>query len=399
VVSVLHQYKVYGGEGHRTPLLIDHRGTPSFFPNRWYADNVTYKTTPVALDSGQAIMVSVTYIDRTQQVVGSPVFPFEGYLFLDVSWFQDGLRRSENITTTALTRSVYVPTDAGEEFGNYKAHLTAFDAGQGEGRFAIGGATDGTIVVMPVFSSFRPGDAPRLQVLVADKTFVTIGYDGTPGFSMLLSLGLDEGVDIQHVDHPTSGSPDGVNKQPRFWTLPAGTDQVSYIGNHKFVFFISTVWTTPTSNDYGFVPDGNAALAVYDASTGHVEVAGVIDPAMGNSGMAATDNPQGSTLTQVYFSRRLGRIEVVRPESDGYTAVADGQTQVGHPATLIVTAGRGNAGLALVSGDGADIKDGATVISYDSGKTWTVILAYGSPAGAFHCGNIAQPRSEPVVRV
>lgn len=394
VASILHQYKVYAGEEHRTPLLIDHRGAPVDFANRWYADNVVYKVTPAALDTGMTIMASVSYVDRTQQVVGEPVLFYEGYLFLDVHWFQDGLHRSQNITTSALTRTVFVPSDEGEVQGNYVAHLTAFDAGMDEGRFAIGAATDGTLVVMPVFSSFRPGSSPRLQVLVANKDSVTVGYDGVPGFAMMMSLGLDEEVDIQYVEHPNV-----TDNQTKFWTLPAGTDQVSYIGNQRYAFFISTEWTTPGDDDFGFVPNANAALAVYDASAGHVSVLGVIDPGMGNSGLSPHANPVGATLTQVYFSRRLGRIEVVRPESDGYKAAGPGQEQVGHPATLIVTSGRGNAGWSLQSGDVQDIKDGATTISYDSGKTWTVFLGYGSPAGAFHCGSITQPRSEPVVRI
>ena len=402
VASVLHQYKLYGGEDNRRPLLIDHRGSGAIFPNRWYADNVTYKTSPVTLESGQAIMVSVTYIDRTQRIVDQPIQPFEGYMFLDVSWFQDGLQRTQNITTTALTRSVFVPSDTGELTGNYIAHLTALDAGQSEGRFAIGGATDGTIVVMPVFSAFIPGESPRLQVLVANTISVTTGYDGKPGFAMMMGLGIDECVDIQHVEHPISGSPDPADDKPlRFWSIPAGCDQVAYIGNHNFVFFISTEWTTPADSDSGFTPRGNIGLAIYNATDGSVAVAGVIDATLGSTGLTPTGNLGAalSTLTQVYFSRRLGRIEVVREESEGYLPAEAGQSQVGHPATLIVTAGRGNAGLALDSEDGADIKDGATVISYDSGKTWVTFLQYGSPAGAFHCGNIAQARSEPVVRV
>mgnify|MGYP001584910829 CR=1 FL=1 len=148
-----------------------------------------------------------------------------------------------------------------------------------------------------------------------------------------------------------------------------------------------------------FAPQGNIGLAVYDATHGSVSVAGVIDATLSSTGLTPTGGFGAglSTLTQVYFSRRLGRIEVLREESDGYLPADTGQG--GHPATLIVTAGRGNAGLATSSEDGADIKDGATAISYDSGKTWVSFLQYGSPAGAFHCGNIAQARSEPVVRV
>lgn len=402
VASILHQYKIYGGALSRTPLMIDHTGAPVAFANRWYADNVVYKTTPVTLPTGQAIMVSVTFVDRTPQPASGPLQPFDATLFLDVTWFQDGLQRTENVTTTTLTRSVF--SDGGAVIGNYVGHLTAFDAGLSEGRFAIGGASDGTIVVMPVFSSFRPGTAPRLQILVADSSSVTISYDGSPGFAMALGLSLDEAVDVQCAARPTSGTGGAGgpgDNPPRFWTLPAGVDQVTYIGNHKFAFFISTEWTTPAPADIGFVPSANLAMAVFDASTGQVNVAGVIDPSLGKSGASPTGRLGAalSTLTQVYFGRRMGRIEVLRPESDGFIPASNGQVQVGHPATLLVTGGRGNAGLALTSEDGRDIKDGATAISYDSGVTWTYILTYGSPAGAFHCGNIAQARSEPVVRI
>jgi len=391
--TLLHQYKVYGGDdsdSRRQPLLIDHRDTGAIFPQRWYADNVMYKTSPATLASGQAIMATVSFIDRTPRPLDEPVQTPELWMFLDVHWFQDGLHRRQNITTTQLSRLV----DAGEDSeGWYGAHLTAFNVGQDEGRFAVGAATDGNIVVMPVFSSFRPGQSPRLQVIVADKTSAVIGYSGTPGFAMVVGVGIDEQVDIQHVENPAAG-------EEKYWTFPAGDGQVSYIGNHKFMFYVSTQWSTPGDGQRNFVPEGDVGVAIYDATTGHVEIAGIVDARFGNSGLSSPVNPEGSTLVQVYFSRHLGRIEVVRPESEGYKPEDGDQPAIGNPATLIVTDGRGPAGLSLTSIDNSDIKsDGGTVISYDSGKTWTFIFTFGSPVGAFHCGNIAQARSEPVVRI
>jgi hypothetical protein len=404
--TVLNQYRIYGGDSGdetRQPRFTDVVDDPERGSFRSYHDNVSYKTSPVTIGADEARMVSLSFVDRTAHPVGETMQPPELWLFLDVYWFQGGVQRSQNILTTRLSRSVFVPTDNGGEIeGWYQGHLTAFSAGLSEGRFLLGSATDGVVMVAPVFSSFRPGESPHLQVIVVSKTSATIGYSGTPGFAMSLGSTLDEMVDIQYVEHPVT-IPDpgeGLGTTAQFWSLPAGDGQVTYIGNGKFMFYASTEWTTPSSTDYSFTPSANLAIAVYDLTLGTVGIAGVIDAALTSSNLPnGTSTPLGSNLTQVYWGGRPGRIEVVRPESTGYKSGADGQPQDGHPATLIVTAGRGAPAVSLGEEAGLDIKEGSTAISYDSGKTWTKILSYGSPAGAFHCGNTAQARSEPVVRI
>ncbi|MGV8917840.1 MAG: hypothetical protein ACOH2R_08580 [Pseudomonas sp.] len=392
--TILHQYRVYGGDSgdqHRQPLVIDHRSNdpPYIFPYRWYQDNVVYKTAPVVLATGEAILPVLSYVDSTHRPDDSS---YSGRLFFDVLWFADGARRSQNILASKLTRDVAIESQT----GSYIGHLTAFDARVDDARFLLGAATDGTVAVIVAFSSFRPGNTPQLRILVADKTAVTPAYTGNPGFAPCAAFCRDEMVDVQYTEHPAiTGDPQ--KNSSRWWSWPTGDGQVTYIGNNKFMFYVSTQWTTPLPDtDTNFVPSANVGVATFDAKSGLVAIAGVVDPTMFYSGLpTGLGVPLSSVLTQTWSSARLGAIEVVRPESDGYI-VDSGK---GHPATLIVTYGRGNAGASLADETVFDITNGATLISYDSGVTWTQFLRYGSPMGAYHCGNMAQARTEPVVRV
>jgi hypothetical protein len=208
---------------------------------------------------------------------------------------------------------------------------------------------------------------------------------------------LDEAVTNQYIKDPVvdpdAEDPEDVD-QRRWWTMPTGDGQVEYIGNGRFAFYVSSEWTTPEEDDVLFTPHGNLALATYKLGGG-VELAGVIESALTDPMVRGGGTSGGGILTQQYLGPRVGRIEVVRPESDGY----DPSTDTGHPATLIATKGWGSPALTSAEQNGQDIRNGTTWISYDSGANWTVMLNYGSPAGAFHCGNAAQARDEPIVRV
>lgn len=361
-----------------------------------YASNVFYKTTPVVLDTGEAVVVAVSYAYK--RYPGDPadfplnVDPNESWMFCDVHWFSESGRRTQNISKTLLRKLSEVETDEGDRAVFYEGGLVEFDATENEHRFAIGSATDGTYVVAPVFSSFKMGATPRLNIIVATADGATVPYSAVPGFAMSMGAGGDETVAMGLIDQPE----DTPENHQRFWGWQTGDGQVSYIGNDRFAFYISTEWDETPPVDYnGYSPKANLAIAVYYRKANTVSVAGVISETRTPSLNFVGANVNFGSLTQNILGDRLGRIEVVRPESDGYVLGGD----TGHPATLIATRGWGAPAISIAEEAGKDIKDGMTWISYDSGATWTQFLDYGSPAGAFHCGNIAQARTVPVVRV
>ena len=146
------------------------------------------------------------------------------------------------------------------------------------------------------------------------------------------------------------------------WMHGSGGCKVAYIGNSKWAFFVgSQIERAAYSGRWKWRSDW--ALAVYDRASNTVSLVGVIDATM--------DLPD--TLA-------VGKIECVRKETED------------HPATIIVTRG-GDGGTTL------PVDVGQTFISYDSGETWHQLLDVGSAAGAFHCGNALQARTEPIVRV
>lgn len=405
---IVNSYRSFAQTDERTPLLRDRSALGA--TGKWYLNNLTYRAPmSTVLDEDGArtsIIVSSTFVDKTPDgfaSAGNTAQEFEGRLFLDITWLDGGTIRRQNLIETQLQRGVFHP---GQSSAPYYGGSIAFDIGDAdEGRFTIGSDTDGTVAVFPVFSAFEPGETPRLIVYVATHDSVRIGYNGIPGFAMCVACATGEQTIFNYgvVDLP-----DGEPAQQGEWiTLPAPYDHVTYMGNGKYVFYVSSELSERPADNFFWAPGGNIAVATYSTVTDEVTVQGVIDPTVTSNGFGA-ESPYSANQAYNYIpvahlvpvfasSAKLGRIEVVRPESDGYDA-SDPKT-IGHPATLIASKGYGQPGLNLEEFDGQDIKLGITWISYDSGATWAQMLNYGSPAGTIHCGNIAQARTEPVVRV
>lgn len=405
---IAHSYKVFGGSDDREPLLRDRSALGA--TGKWYLNNLTYRAplSTVQNEDGTqtSIMISSTFVDKTPDgmtTTGNVAHEFDGRLFLDITWFDNGAVRRQNLIETQVQRGVFHPNRG---TAPYYGGSIAFDIGdKDEGRFTIGSDTDGTLAVFPVFSSFAPGEMPRLRVYVASLDGVRVGYDGFPGFAMCVACATGEQAIFNYgvVDFP-----DGQFPQEGEWiTLPAAFDHVTYIGNNRYIFYVSHQLSERPADNFFWAPAGTIAVATYNASTDAVKVAGVIDPVLTSNGFGA-ESPYTAHQAYNYISLahlvpvfasspKLGRIEVVRPESDGYDP--EDPSAGGHPATLIASKGYGQPGFNLAEFDNQDIKLGVTWISYDSGASWAQILGYGSPAGTIHCGNIAQARTEPVVRV
>lgn len=150
----------------------------------------------------------------------------------------------------------------------------------------------------------------------------------------------------------------------------AGADKVTYIGNRKWAVYVSTdpqhILTAGMR-----LSSGTLAVAVYDDATGEVNLAGVIRTDAGSSAGATT---------------RIGRMDCVVKER------ADENGVVVRKATLIATWGGG-----IWYPGNSGISQGKTYISHDSGATWRELIDYGgSPAGVVYCGNILEPRTEPI---
>jgi hypothetical protein len=405
---IVNSYRSFAQTDDRTPLLRDRSALGA--TGKWYLNNLTYRapmSTVLSEDGTRtSIMVSSTFVDKTPDGflgTGNTAKEFDGRLFLDITWLDGGVIRRQNLIETELERGVFHP---GQSSAPYYGGSIAFDIGDAdEGRFTIGSDTDGTVAVFPVFSAFQPGEMPRLRVFVASRDSVRIGYDGVPGFAMCTACATGEQA---IVNYGVVDLPDGQPAQQGEWiTLPAPYDHVTFLGNNKYVFYVSSELSERPADNFFWAPGGNIAVATYSTVTDEVAVQGVIDPEVVSNGFGA-ESPYSASQAYNYIpvahlvpvfasSAKLGRIEVVRPESDGYDAT--NPKTVGHPATLIASKGYGQPGLNLEEFDGQDIKQGITWISYDSGATWTQMLNYGSPAGTIHCGNIAQARTEPVVRI
>lgn len=408
---IIDSYKIFGGDPDREPLLRDRTGNDGVV-GTWYLNNIVYRAPMSSLrnedGSKTTVLLCSTFVDRTPDIFESPdgsAFEFVGKLFLDLHWFEAGVQRTQNLKEIDLKRGVYHPGFIAPPYWGANA---AWDIGDAdEGRFTIGSDTDGTVAVFPVFSFFEPGQFPILDVFVASRDGVRVGFSGAAGFYMCVACGTGEQAMVNYgvVENSETPSDDILGK----WiSLPAGFDQVTYIGNQRYAFYVSTVISDRADDNYMYAPAGNIAIATYSAATDVIRVEGVIDQALTTTGFGGDGpidaqtayqyvNQQAYTVPVFASPPKLGRIEVVRSESDGYNP-AD-PSLGGHPATLIASKGFGQPGLNLEEFDGQDITQGVTWISYDSGATWAKILDYGSPAGIYHCGNIAQARTEPVVRV
>lgn len=164
-----------------------------------------------------------------------------------------------------------------------------------------------------------------------------------------------------------TAGPELSNYVPVGWC--SGADKVTYIGNHKWMFYVST----DVFQDPGLASFGSWSVAVYDDTTESVALVGTImgaDPIFNNP------------------TRRMGRIDCVIPE------LANNLGEVTRQATLVATIGGGS----YRSMNPGGISQGATFISYDSGESWAQILDCGSPGGAVYCGNVLQARTDPIAR-
>ena len=409
--SVANAYRVFAGSTDREPVLRGRK--PQGLDGDWYLTNITYRSPIVTLNNEDgthtSVAVSASLINRTPDgyVFDPPTpQPFDGSLFLDATWFDGGSTRRQNLSQTKLARGKYYSGKSSNT--EYAGGSVAYDIGdKNEGRFTIGADTDGSVGVFPVFSSFGPGEWPLLRVYALSRDGVRVGYSGVPGFSWCVARGAGEQMVINYGVVDNGQSDASLAEWGEWITYPAPSDHVTYIGNGRFIFYASNQLSQrPEDNDL-WAPAGNIAVATYSVKTNAVSLQGVIDDQLYSTGFGADGAYQGQQAFQ-YVQRahlipvfadpaKLGRIEVVRPESDGYDPnIAD---TAGHPATLIASEGCGRPGLTLAEFDSQDVKRGRTWISYDSGATWVQILNYGSPAGSIHCGNIAQARTEPVVRV
>ena len=402
-------YKVFDRSAQRSPMLRN-RTLDQGYEGQWYLNNIVYRSPISSITDADGvkttICISSTFLNRTQDSYDSEngsAQEFDGSLFLDMHWMSGGQVQSQNLITTELKRGVF---HADRVAPPYYGANSAWDLGDAdEGRFTIGADTDGKTIVFPVFSGFEPGQLPLLRVYTATKDSFALAYSGVPGFAMCMPCGTGEQAIFNYGVVDSDAEPATYG---RWITMPAGYDQVTYIGNGRFAFYVSSQINEPEDDNYFFSPAGNIAVAVFDINKATVGLLGVIDPQLSSNGFGS-DGPISEQDAFDYVNERaytvpvfanppkLGRIECVRPEGDGYDA-SNPSTQ-GHPATLIASKGFGQPGLNLSQFDNSDITQGTTWISYDSGATWAVMLDYGSPAGTIHCGNIAQARSEPVVRV
>lgn len=224
-------------------------------------------------------------------------------------------------------------------------------------------ADDHGTAVLIAFSAARSGPTPIFvyQITASDTT---LALTTSTAFRQNLSTCADS--EYSAGRRPNAIDPDtGLTYISGWESLGAGGDQVKYIGNGKWAFYVSAniLATSPARGDW--------ALAIYDITENAVALAGIID---------------SDLLAQGPLD--AGAMDCVRHE------VADDSGEIVHKATII--ASRGGNGQYVGRGD---VSDGQTYISYDSGETWARIASVGSPAGAFHCGNALAARSSPVVRI
>ena len=216
--------------------------------------------------------------------------------------------------------------------------------------------------VEPTVTVYRVKDGAITSITVPTTGFVRCVYRVMPCHSGFQSLspghwGLHLNVPRLSVTYMALGS-------------TAGADKVTYIGNRKWAVYVSTdpqhILVTGLR-----LSTGTLAVAVYDDATGEVNLAGVIRTDAGSSAGATT---------------RIGRMDCVVKER------ADENGVVVRKATLIATWGGGT----WYPGN-SGISQGKTYISHDSGATWRELIDYGgSPAGVVYCGNILEPRTEPI---
>lgn len=310
-------------------IRTDELGTQS------YLNNYRLRSDSARLDSGTLVIVDPYGAETDVETGGAVVALYLRYV------------KEGQIGTLQLFRDVGVP-DSPPKGG------------------VCGCDTDGTTVVIPVFSGYSiAADGPTsatLSVFTATESSAQQVFEAQVPFTACWAA-PSESV------YSAAGFDFGGPRQYTSWfgnTFSAGGYNVRYIGDNKYAFICSSL----TYNVPEQVQGGNIALAIYDLKANSVSLAGEIAPYLPDS-------------DEHYFTP-AGSLECPKLATDKT------------PATLIFTRGRTNQNGRFA--EQRPSTDGETYISYDSGATWLKILDVGSPAGAFHAGNALAPRSEPVVK-
>lgn len=291
-----------------------------------YEYNAHIRAGSALLDSGTLLLIDTfQVVTDGQPGTGAPGATAR-YLSVDMHWVsRDGARvRSQTIKDGFRVNS-----------------------GPHDMRAPVGMATDGTEAVAIVFSTAFIDRPSNLDVVVASETAASVVLSIDAPFFQCMAATPNSRLTTGQLDIDYWG------------TVGAGGSQVCYIGNGKYLFYVSSIV------DSTGVTSGNWAAAVYDRSENTARLVGVID----------------DTVISVATPWVLGRPHCTWLEEKN----ADGT--VAHKAIVLATRG-GYGQLAGVP----TTEFGETWVSYDSGETWDRLAAYGSPAEAVYCGNILQPR-------
>lgn len=287
--------------------------------------NAHLRVCGVALNSGTAIVLDPFQVISDGLASGA-VGPTARYMSVDLHWVNRAGSRVRSQTIRDAFRVNSGPHDM---------------------RAPIGMATDGEEAVAVVFSTAFTNQPSNLDVVVVNETTASVVLSIDAPFFQCMAATPGSRLTTGQLDNDYWG------------TVGAGGSQVCYIGNGKYLFYVSSVVQSVG------ITAGNWASAVYDRATNTATLTGVVDPTI-----LPVSTPVA--LGQPFCARQ----EVVRP--DGTVA-----------QKAIVLATRGGYGqLAGVP----TTEEGETWISYDSGETWNKLADYGSPAGVVYCGNMLQPR-------
>lgn len=294
---------------------------PRLGPSLAYLYNAHLRVGGCVLDSGTVIIVDPFLVITDGAGGGAEVGGTARYMSFDLHWVS---RSGDLIRSQVILNAFRVNS------GPHDMHAP------------VGIATDGVEAVAVAFTTAYTNQPSNLDIIVADEQGATVALSIDAPFYQCMAA--------TPVSRLTTGTDDNL----QWGTVGAGGDQVCYIGNGKYLFYVSSV-----VNHSGMV-SGDWACAVYNRTENAAVLVGVID---------ATIVPINERVT-------LGKPECVHPE------VTDEQGQVTRMATVIATRG----GFGQIGGY-PTAEHGSTWISYDSGQTWEKVSDYGSPAGTAYAGN------------
>ncbi|OLU22901.1 hypothetical protein BVH03_21860 [Pseudomonas sp. PA15(2017)] len=309
-------------------FLIDHQeaDNPYRRPRRvdnGYLYNAHLRTGGEVLNSGTAVFVDAFMVSTDGRAYPDPLGNVRRYASLDIHWVdRQGIRLRSQVIQDAFD----------------------VNTGPHDMKAPIGMATDGQTAVVIVFSTPYLNRPSNFDVILIGEDVARVVYSDDVSFFQCLGA--------SSAFYYSTGRPGAVDN----WGAEgAGGSQVCYIGNGKYLFYVSSRMGSTT------IAAGDWAAAVYDINANSVAVVGVIDP----------------EIETVFSPLILGRPVCLSPEDPDSQALA----------SILATRG-GSAQAATEPGT----EQGDTWISADSGATWTKIADYGSPAGVMHAGNIIQSR-------